>query len=147
VIPPFTTEISPQLPLFHHPPRASHFTVSSKLPQLPLFHHPPRASHFTVSSKLRYLTRMKIRNKKISRLFFVIVGICLALIYINKTLIDSEFHGLYYGTLKGPRIFCLILTTEGQLDDKATLVYNSWARFCDNHTFISTLSNYSNISG
>ena len=136
MIPPFTTEISPQLPLFHHP---------------------PRASHFTVSSKLRYLTRMKIRNKKISRLFFVIVGICLALIYINKTLIDSEFHGLrnaqrtknytYYGTLKGPRIFCLILTTERQLDYKATLVFNSWARFCDNHTFISTLSNYSNISG
>jgi len=40
-----------------------------------------------------------------------------------------------------PRVFCIVLTTEKKLKDKARLAYEAWASKCDNHTFVSTIPN------
>ena len=39
-----------------------------------------------------------------------------------------------------PRVFCIILTTEKELNNQARRAYDSWVKYCDNHTFTSTLS-------
>ena len=46
---------------------------------------------------------------------------------------------IYTTNTLNPRIFCIILTTENKLKDKARLAYEVWASKCDNHTFISTI--------
>jgi hypothetical protein len=58
----------------------------------------------------------------------------------NNSKFQTEAHNLKNRILelenglikKSPRIFCLVLTNRNNLDDKAKLIQESWARLCDN---------------
>jgi hypothetical protein len=95
---------------------------------------------------------MKCGNEQLRRLFITLVLISLVFGYLNKRLVYSEFARHYQGDgfhkspAAAPTIFCLILTTEVQLDHKAKLVYDSWARLCDNHTFVTTLPYHDHVT-
>ncbi len=43
--------------------------------------------------------------------------------------------------LNSPRIFCMIITTNENLNDRAKAVYESWANRCDNYAFTTILPN------
>lgn len=95
---------------------------------------------------------MKV-NKKILKYFLTIIILyCLIFVVVFTTSIEIDYESFYLSyvvrhvgeRVKAPRIFCFILTTENQLDNKAKLIYDSWAHLSDNHTFVTVLSNYSN---
>ncbi len=45
------------------------------------------------------------------------------------------------GRIKGPTIFCMIITHQNSLDSKAKLMYETWAHNCDNYKVVFRLIN------
>lgn len=97
-------------------------------------------------------SNMIVNKNMLKYLLTIIILHCLIFVVVLAASIEIDYEGFYLSyvvsyvgvRVKAPRIFCFILTTENQLDNKAQLIYDSWAHLCDNHTFVSVLSNYSN---
>lgn len=72
------------------------------------------------------------------QIFKVLLFICFFIIGSNY-IISRDYFNLYWKT-KSKQIYCFIITTAEQLDDQAIVTYETWASKCDNHAFITLLS-------
>jgi len=84
-------------------------------------------------------------NQKLVLLIFTTISSTF-LLYVyslyNESIAPSYFK-LVIGSRESeykPKIFCIILTTRKNLETKAKLTYEAWASQCDNHTFVSLIS-------
>jgi len=94
-------------------------------------------------------------NKKY--VYFIFMGIVLVItvnIYIeNNELLHEKFYSFIGSSFSNKSliikqilkpfpdstIFCIILTTQKNLKNKAKIIHETWASKCDNHTFVSLL--------
>ncbi len=66
--------------------------------------------------------------------------------------VNSKISFKYFQSTAQIKIFCLIVTSNKNIDTKVKVVYNSWVYKCDNHKFITIIpdhlrsQNYSNNS-
>ena len=82
---------------------------------------------------------------KIIIIFVIAINVLLIFNYSNFKFYKKQKSKQSCSQVSQPKratIFCLILTTSKNFDRKARVVYESWAKHCDNYKFISLLPNY-----
>ena len=90
--------------------------------------------------------KFTFRFKKTQNVLIFCVIVLLILIFQLHPDNQSEGDFPQQVAAAGPRIFCIILTQEKNLDTKAYAAYAAWAHKCDNHTFITAVPGH-NIKG
>ena len=88
---------------------------------------------------------MRTEVKKIYALFLsglILIGYTFDGI---KIVPDDSFSDRLGSTINlannNSKIFCIILTTPEKLESHSKIVYSTWAKKCDNHSFISLIPN------
>ena len=91
-----------------------------------------------------YYYKMKLNRKRV--FYAVVILLLFSFRYLlinlreyNKPIYQERMVLEQQPKKLTPSIFCIIPTTIDKLDSTATTVYEAWASYCDNHTFVSLI--------
>ena len=92
------------------------------------------------------LKDLQVNNKK--TFFFIIIIVSVFVLFFCYLHVKPFFKKSTFDlpSLKPKhdkkRLFCIIFTTKYYLESRAKFVYESWAKKCDNHRFITLIPNH-----
>ena len=77
---------------------------------------------------------------------YMVLVIVLAYNYMKFSTKNSNMNRLTSLSIRrkhpsSARIFCIILTSQAKFARRASIIYNSWARKCDNYAFVAKIKN------
>ena len=88
-------------------------------------------------------------NKKVV-IFYLFTTLVILTSFLSINFVDLNFFftskSLFYFNHDEKRIFCIIYTTKDDLETKAKTVYETWAKKCDNHRFITLLPDQASLA-
>jgi len=92
--------------------------------------------------------KIKIKNLITFILLFNFIFTVLFLLSLCKFSQLTATNLIFVQNSNKIRIFCLILTSNKNIDTKVKLTYDSWAQKCDSHKFITIIPDHlrSNLS-